>query len=243
MLTFISHAIIVGAGLSDSFELSYNVVVIKAGEVIKILKRVGAIITDSHFVYTSGKHGSVYVNKDALYRHTQLASKVGKIFAQRFRDAYVDIVAGPAMGGVLLSQWTAYHLSKLQSKEVLGAFTEKTPDNNQILTRGYDKLVKDKNVLVVEDLTTTGGSVRKVVDSVRSAGGNVVAVCVMVNRDPEKVTSEVVGAPFSALGVLKAEAFDPAVCPLCRRGVPVNTTVGHGKKYLEEKGKRQDLQL
>ncbi|MDO9028516.1 MAG: phosphoribosyltransferase family protein, partial [Candidatus Roizmanbacteria bacterium] len=97
---------------------------------------------------------------------------------------------------------------------------------------------KGKNVLVIEDLTTTGGSVKKVVDSVKTAGGKMVAVCVMVNRDPDHVNSELVGAPFSALGVLKASAFDEAVCPLCKENVPINTDVGHGKKYLEMKKKK-----
>ncbi len=200
-------------------------------DVLAILKKVGAVLTNDHFVYTSGKHGSVYINKDALYPHTGETSKIGAMFAQKFKDLDIDVVAAPALGGIILSQWTAYHLSKLKKKEVLGVYTEKTPDKNQIFTRGYDKLVKGKNVLVIEDLTTTGASVRKVVDSVRAAGGHVVAVCVMVNRDPYHVTSTVVGAPFSALGILKAEAFDAGTCPLCLEGIPVNTTVGHGKAY------------
>ena len=203
--------------------------------VVDILKKVGAVITDSHFVYTSGKHGSVYVNKDAVYPHTEETSRIGELFAEKFKDADIDIVAAPALGGIILSQWVAYHLSKLKGKEILGVYTEKTPDKQMIFTRGYDKLVKEKNVLVIEDLTTTGGSVKKVVDTVKAAGGNVVAVCVMVNRDPDHVNSELVGAPFSALGVLKASAFDEAVCPLCKENVPINTDVGHGKKYLEAK--------
>lgn len=204
-------------------------------KVIEILKSVGAVMTDDHFVYTSGKHGSIYVNKDALYPHTKETSEVGKMFAEKFLDMDIDTVAAPALGGIILSQWTAYHLSELKGKEILGVYTEKTPEKEQIFTRGYDKHVKGKNVLVIEDLTTTGGSVRKVVDSVKAAGGNVVAVCVMVNRDPVNVTSEVVGGPFSALGILPAEAFEEAVCPLCAKNVPINTTVGHGKKYLESK--------
>ena len=202
-------------------------------DIIEVLKKVGAVITDSHFVFTSGKHGSVYINKDALYPHTAETSRVGEKFAQKFKNKDIDVVAGPALGGIILSQWTAYHLSILKGKEILGVYTEKTTDKNQVFTRGYDKLVKAKNVLVIEDLTTTGGSVRKVVDSVKSAGGNVVAVCVMVNRDSVKVTSEVVGGPFSALGVLPAQAFAEDECPLCKQNVPINTEVGHGKKYLE----------
>ena len=214
---------------------NYKFIFIPMDNAVDILKKVGAVITDSHFVYTSGKHGSVYINKDAVYPHTEETSKIGQLFAEKFKNMDIDVVTGPALGGIILSQWTAYHLSKLKGKEVLGVYTEKTPEKNQVFTRGYDKLVKGKNVLVIEDLTTTGGSVRKVVDSVKAAGGKVVAVCVMVNRDPEHVTSEVVGGPFSALGVLKASAFDEAVCPLCKENVPINTDVGHGKKYLEAK--------
>jgi len=166
--------------------------------VVDILKKVGAVITDSHFVYTSGKHGSVYVNKDAVYPHTAETSRIGELFAEKYKDVDIDVVAAPALGGIILSQWVAYHLSKLKGKEILGVYTEKTADKQMIFTRGYDKLVKGKKVLVIEDLTTIGGSVRKVVDTVKATGGNVVAVCVMVNRDPEKVTSEVVGGPFSA---------------------------------------------
>lgn len=204
-------------------------------DVISILKQVGAIITDSHIVYTSGKHGSVYVNKDALYPHTEFSSKVGLMFAEVNKGYPVDVVVAPALGGIILSQWTAYHLSRLKGKEVCGIYTEKDTDKNQIFTRGYDRFVKGANVLVVEDLATTGGSVLKVVNTVRSAGGTVAGVSVMVNRNPDEVNEALMGAPFNALGVLRAEAFDESVCPLCQKGVPINTTVGHGKKYLENK--------
>ena len=202
---------------------------------IKILKKIGAILTDDHFVYTSGKHGSVYINKDVLYPHTAMSSKVGRTFAEKFKNFDIDVVAAPALGGIILSQWTAYHLSKLKKKEILGVYTEKTQEGDQVFKRGYDKLIKGKKVLVVEDLTTTGGSVRKVVNKVREAGGKVIAVCVMINRDPKKVTAKVVGAPFSSLGIFPAEAFEEDKCPLCRKKIPINMKVGHGKKYLEAK--------
>lgn len=206
-------------------------------DVISILKKVGAVLTDDHFVYTSGKHGSVYINKDAVYPHTKETSAICRMIAEKFKNKRIDVVAAPALGGIILSQWTAHWLSQLTRTEVLGVYTEKDAEKNQIFTRGYDKLVKGKRVLVIEDLTTTGGSVRKVVDSVRTADGTVVAVAVMVNRDPEHVTAKVVGAPFWVLGILKAEAFDEATCPLCKKEIPINTTVGHGKKFLSEKRK------
>ncbi len=204
-------------------------------DVISILKKVGAVLTDDHFVYTSGKHGSVYINKDAVYPHTKETSLICKMVAQKFQKKRIEVIAAPALGGIILSQWTAYWLSHLTHQEVLGIYTEKDSEKNQIFTRGYDTLVKGKRVLVVEDLTTTGGSVHKVVNAVKSAGGNVISVAVMVNRDPEHVTAKALGVPFWALSVLRAESFEESKCPLCKKGIPINTAVGHGKKYLEAK--------
>jgi orotate phosphoribosyltransferase len=206
--------------------------------VVDILKSVGAVMTDDHFVYTSGKHGEVYINKDALYPHTQKTAEVGKLFADHCKDMDIDTVAAPALGGIILSQWTAYYLSEMKGKEIVGVYAEKTPDKSFAFTRGYDAYIKGKNVLVIEDLTTTGGSVKKIADVVRAAGGNVVAVGVMVNRDSANVNSDMMGAPFFALGELKAEAWDEADLPERVAKRPINMHVGHGKKYVEEQKKK-----
>ncbi len=203
--------------------------------ILAILEEVGALIQNSHLVYTSGKHGSVYVNKDAIYPHTALASQVGLLFAEMNKDLDIDVVVAPAVGGIILSQWTAHHLSQIMGREILGIYSEKTEDNNQVLKRGYDKLVAGKNILILEDITNTGGSVIKLVNEVRRVGGNVVRVCVMVNRDPVNVKAELIGAPFSSLGTVPAEAFEEADCPLCKANVPVNTSVGHGRKYVDSR--------
>jgi len=126
-------------------------------------------------------------------------------------------------------------LSKLKGKEVFSVYTEKTPDKNQIFTRGYDKVVANKNILIIEDLVTTGGSVRKVVDSVNAASGNVISIGVMVDRSPKEnsVNEEILGGSFFALGRLPVEVFDEDNCPLCKKNILINTSVGHGKKFLE----------
>lgn len=214
------------------------------GKVVDILKKIGAVITDDHFVYTSGKHGSVYINKDALYPHTKETSEVCRVMAEMFKDKDIDVVVAPAVGGTILSQWTAFHLSQMKGREILSAYTEKdagttasAAESQQLFRRGYDAIVKGKKVLVLEDLTTTGMSVKQVVDCVRSAGGEVVSVCVMVNRDPKNVNEASVGAPFVAADVLEAQAFDETVCPLCKVNKPINTKIGHGKEYLAKKNK------
>ncbi|MFA6050665.1 MAG: orotate phosphoribosyltransferase [Candidatus Paceibacterota bacterium] len=201
--------------------------------IIDILKEVKALLPDDHFVGTSGGHFDTYINKDMLFLHPGAASEVGKLFAEKYKDKEIDAVVAPALGGIILSQWTAYHLSLLKGKEVLGVYTEKTPEKDQIFTRGYDQFVKGAKVLVVEDLTTTGASVMKVVNAVRQAGGEVVDVCVMVNKDSSVVNSETLGVPFSALAEYPVTVYEADNCELCKKGVPVNTKVGHGKKFVE----------
>ena len=204
-------------------------------DIISILKNVGAILTDSHFVGTSGRHFDTYVNKDALLLHTESVSLIGKMFAEKYKDQDIEIVVSPAAAGIPFSQWTAYHLTKLEGKEVLSAFTEKTPENDQIFKRGYEAYVKGKRVLILEDSTQTGGSVMKVIKSVQNAGGEIVGVGVMVNKDPEKINSALFGVPFVSLCELPVATFTENDCPLCRSGIPINTHVGHGKKFLEAK--------
>lgn len=213
-------------------------------KLLDVFKKTGGLITDSHIVYTSGKHGQIYFNKDAIYPHTSEISAICKIIADKFKDMAIDVVAAPALGGIILSQWTAYHLSQIIGKEIPGVYTEKTPDKNlpaqagQIFTRGYDKLIKNKKVLIVEDITTTGGSVKKVIESVKAAGGTIMAVCVLVNRDPENINTESIGAPFYPIEEVKAQAWDEEECPMCKAGIPVNTTVGKGREYLAAKAKK-----
>lgn len=210
----------------------------ESNSVVDILKKVGAI-QEGHYVYTSERHGPVYINKDELYTDPDATDEICLRFASKYRNLQIDVVAAPALGGINLSQGTARHLRRLTGRPVRSVFTEKVkgPDGveDQVLKRGYDKKVNGRRVLIVEDLTTTGESVKKVADSVRAAAGEVVLVSVMVNRDPELVTSEAIGAPFDSLDVFKVTSFGESNCPQCTDGVPVNVDVGHGKQFLEKK--------
>lgn len=205
-------------------------------QVLDIFKQTGGYISDSHIVYTSGKHGSAYLNKDAIYPHTAEVSKLCRAIAEEFKGKGVDVVAAPALGGIVLTQWTAHHLSQLEGKEILSVFTEKTAEGEQIWKRGYDKLVAGKKVLIVEDLLTTGGSVKKEVEAVKATGGEPVAVAALVNRGGVK-SEDIDGVPLFTLASVNFQAYEESTCPLCQSHVPVNTTVGHGKAFLKKKGK------
>ncbi|OGJ05585.1 hypothetical protein A2456_01180 [Candidatus Nomurabacteria bacterium RIFOXYC2_FULL_36_19] len=206
-------------------------------EIIEILRKVGAFMTDGHFVGTSGIHIDTYVNKDALYTHPKDTSRVCELMAMKVKNLDIDVVVGPAMGGIILSQWVAFHLSQMKGKEILAVYTEKNKEGIQTFTRGYEKLVNSKNVLLVEDAPTTGGSAKKVVEIVKNAGGKVVAVSVMVNKNKKEVTSSFFGAPFFPLAEVEMKSYEAKNCLMCKNNIPVNTVLGHGKKYLESKSK------
>ena len=205
-------------------------------EVLQVLGNVGAVIANSHIVYTSGKHGTAYVNKDAVYPHTKETSDLCRAIAEQFVDDSVEVVIAPAIGGVILSQWIAHHLSEITGREVFGVYAEKAESGDIfIIKRGYDKLVAGKNVLVVEDVLTTGGSAKKVVEASRALGGNVVGLGVLCNRGG--ITSQDVADPpkLFALVNVKLDAWDEAECPLCAKNVPINTEVDKGREYLARK--------
>jgi orotate phosphoribosyltransferase len=205
-------------------------------QVLGILSRANAIIPEGHFVYTSGKHGSAYVNKDAVYPYTDAVSRLCRAFAERFADSAADVVIGPAMGGIILSQWTAMHLDKLGLVNVASVYAEKNHNGSAFeIRRGYDVFVRGHKVLVVEDVLTSGGSVKKVVEAVRAHQGEVVGVAALCNRGG--VTAEDVGnvPELYALANIKLDAWDEADCPLCKLGMPVNTDVGKGREYLARK--------
>jgi orotate phosphoribosyltransferase len=205
-------------------------------ELLIILQQLGAIVTNDHIVYTSGRHGSSYVNKDALYPHTTAASLVGLAIAQRFADANIETVAGPTIGGVIMAQWTAHHLSQLYGHEVLAVYAEEEhheTGKRRVFRRGYDAHIIGKRVLVVEDVITTGGSVRLVVEAVTTIGGSVVGVGALCNRGG--ITASDLGVSrLVALAELPLESYPAETCPLCAAGVPINTRLGKGAAYLRK---------
>jgi orotate phosphoribosyltransferase len=201
--------------------------------VFELLERVGALITESHVVYTSGRHGSAYVNKDALYLHPRETALVCAELVRPFAADMVDVVVGPTIGGVILAQWGAWHLNQRRaSGETLAAYAEEEGEDKQrVFRRGYDEQVRGKRVVIVEDILNTGGSARKVVDAVRHLDATIIGMSVLCNRGG--VTGEDLGGvDLYALTEISLESWDASECPLCRSGVPLNTTIGKGRMLL-----------
>jgi orotate phosphoribosyltransferase len=203
--------------------------------IMQLFADVGAIISDSHFVYSSGRHSSVYINKDALYLHTQTISKLCQLMALPYNSDQIDVVVGPVLGGIVLSQWVAHHLNvRRSSGETLAVYAEKDGDGaNKTFSfhRGYDKYIANKNILVVEDILTTGGSARQVIELVRRHGGNVVGLSALCNRGNVQ-PADVGNVPIHTLVTVSLETFTEEECPFCQQQVPINMELGKGRAFL-----------
>lgn len=211
--------------------------IMNSDSILQILADIGAIITDSHIVYTSGRHGTAYINKDCLYKHTQKTSELCKAMAAKYDADNVDVVIGPTVGGVVLSQWVTHHLNTARSKgETLSLFAESEgegPDKKFVIKRGYDSFIPGKNVVVVEDVLTTGGSARKVIECVKALEGNVLGLSVLCNKG---VKPAAVGdVCINSLVNIVLGSWAEEECKLCKLGVPVNTDVGKGRVFLEKR--------
>jgi len=176
-----------------------------AGDTERRLKRVGALL-EGHFQLTSGLHSDRYVQCAKLLSHPLEAEAVSRALAERFSDVKVDIVLGPALGGVIV----AHEVARALGTPCL--FTERKEGEMQ-LRRGFE-IPRDAQVLVVEDVVTTGGSVKEVLELVREAGGQIVGVGSIVQRAP----SSPFDVRYESLLALQVTAWDPSECPLCAEG-------------------------
>ncbi len=208
-------------------------------DVMQALREVNAVIDDSHVVYTSGRHGKTYVNKDAFYLHPRVTGRLCGLMAAHYPPGSVDVVAGPTVGGVILAQWTAWHLTSARSSgEVLAVFAEEDlvdGEKVRVFRRGYDQQIAGRRIVIVEDVVTTGGSARRVIDAVRALGGEILGLSILCNRG-DVTSADVGGVPIHALTtVTDLESWPEEDCPLCRQGVPINVAVGKGKAFLARK--------
>jgi orotate phosphoribosyltransferase len=207
---------------------------IETPRILEIFER-RKVFQKGHYRGTSGSHMDLYVDKYALYPYYKDLTIVCLALAQRFLEPYTpEVVVGPAKGGIILSQWVAYHLTMLTNRDVCAIFAEPNESSSAkdqwIITHGYEQLVAGRKTAVVDDTVTTGGTVRSVVETVRRCNGLISAVGVMCAAPGKgnKITAEDVGGVknFFALTTVERQVSIPEECPQCRQGMPVNTNLG-----------------
>ncbi|WP_315436971.1 orotate phosphoribosyltransferase [uncultured Selenomonas sp.] len=187
-------------------------------EVRALLVKTGAIM-DGHFLLTSGLHSPHYVEKFNVLQHPAYTAQLCAAMAEKFKDAQIETVVGPVTGGILLAHETGKSLG------TRAIFTERV-DGKMTFRRGFS-LRAGERVLIVEDIVTTGGSIKEVIEVVKAAGAVPVAISMLVDRSGGK--ADFGDVPSTALLTMDVETYAPETCPLCAKGVPMTKRGRTGK--------------
>ena len=178
-------------------------------EVLDIFRANNALLT-GHFKLSSGLHSPNYLQCALILQYPDIAENLAKAIAEKFAKEKIDVVVGPALGGVTL----AYEVAR--ALKVRGLFTERQ-DGAMVFRRGF-AIKPGENALVVEDVITTGGSTKEVIDVINGLDGKAIGVASIIDRSSTPVDF---GVPFSALAKIKVETYKEADCPLCKAKTPV----------------------
>ncbi len=178
--------------------------------VIKLLKDANVLL-EGHFLLTSGRHSNKYLQCSKIFQDPRLSEDFCSRLAGIFKDSNIDAVIGPAIGAIIISYETGRQLG------VKNIFAERDADGNMCLRRGFE-IKKGERFLVVEDVITTGGSVREVIDVVKDAGGVVAGIGSIVDRTGGKINF---GLPYKSVISLEVASYTQNECPLCKSGIPI----------------------
>jgi orotate phosphoribosyltransferase len=182
--------------------------------VLPLFEQTGAYL-QGHFRLSSGLHSSGYLQSALVLQHPKHAEQLGRSLAKALLNLTAGeapgLVISPALGGLIVGHEVARALG------VPFLFTERDADRRMSLRRGF-ALSPGARVFVVEDVITTGGSTKEVIDIVRAAGAIPVAAGSIIDRSGGKAD---LGIPRAALETLTVPVFEAADCPLCRKGEPV----------------------
>jgi len=178
-------------------------------EILEAFEKTGGILK-GHFLLTSGRHSDTYMQCAKLFVDTNESEKLCGELAVKLKEFNADVIVSPAVGGIIMGYEVARQL------RVPNYFTERV-DGKMTLRRGFE-VPKGSRVIVVEDVVTTGGSVREVVELMRELGCEPVAVASIVDRSNGKVDF---GIPYRALLSMDVVSYEAENCPICKTGIPV----------------------
>jgi len=185
--------------------------IIKTEEVMKKFEQTGAI-QKGHFKLTSGVHSDTYIQCAQVMQYPGFMHNLCSELGRKFRGDDIDVIVGPAIGGIIM----AHVMARVLGPWVRAIFTER--ENGEMTLRRSFEIKEGEKVLVVEDVTTTGSSVREVIDIVNLRQGKVVGVGVLIDRSGGKVDF---GIKTEKLLTVDIKTYLPEECPLCKKGIPV----------------------
>lgn len=191
---------------------------ISPDEILQIFRDCGAVL-HGHFRLSSGKHSDTYFEKFQILQYPQHVQRLCSELTNRFRTEPIDVVVGPTTGGVII----AYEVARQLGTRAIYAERE---GDKRVLRRGFT-LCPGERVLVVDDILTTGGSVREVLEMLEPYRVQVVGVGILVDRAGGQVQLD---TRLEALLRLNVQAWQPEECPLCQQEEPITEP---GSRFLQ----------
>jgi orotate phosphoribosyltransferase len=176
----------------------------------EIFEKSGAVLK-GHFLLASGLHSPIYWEKFQVLQFPNYTEQLCGMIANHFRGQGIQVVAGPTTGGVILAHEVARQLG------VRSIFAEKESPGERTFRRSF-RIDVGAGVLVVDDILTTGGSIREVIAAVKKRGGEVVGIGVLVDRSQQKVEF---GVPLFYCHRSETITYAPEECPLCAAKIPL----------------------
>ena len=176
---------------------------------LEIFKTAGAI-KEGHFLLASGLHSPVYWEKFRILQHPYYTGKLCSLIAQHFKEQKIDVVAGPTTGGIILAFETARQLG------VRSIFAEKEGEI-RVFRRDF-KITPSERILIVDDILTTGSSIRETLNAVEKLGGIIIGIGALVDRSEGNIDF---GLPFFSCLRAPTTTYLPEDCPLCAAHIPL----------------------
>ena len=180
-------------------------------EILDILKTRGAYLTDGHFKLVSGNHSDEYVHVRLALAYSQHASTIGKMLADKFQGDKINAVVGFTVGGTTLAKNVAEHL---KARPVLAERKE----GKITFAPGY-VIEKGDNVLLVDDVLTTGQLIDQMLGAIRNkTQGTPKGVGVVVDRSKREPNFRVKTVRLVRISM---KLWPPKSCPKCKQGIPL----------------------
>ena len=211
----------------------------KFNQAYELFEKTGAIKTGpGHFVYSHEDHGVIYIEKDEIFNDIVKSSDLCKKIAEHFKNSDIDAIAGPESGGITMANLIAMHLCRLRGMGYIDVFHIFKKGPFMTIKQEGGRKVAGKKILLVDDIATTGGTLKKCAQAINDEEGLIAGIGLLWLRGNESMFLNLFqGIPVFSLIRIRLDGWKEERCRLvgpCSKKVPINIEHGHGAEFIKK---------